>query len=244
MTVELRQSVSFLIRVGGNVTLLKDLGFAIEKQGNIVWLWPSTKRDDAPVALRLVKVKQAVKGPRRWRRSRKSNGCKSVRGIYLVTNVLDEKDLSDAVCGHLYQRRWGVEVFYRSFKRTLDHHKLRSRAPDQAKEELHWAMLGYLLLGLMGVDALVSRGRDPAGFSVAAGLRIVRAAMRTSKRWRRGGDLRVLFREAIKDTYRRRGSKTARDWPHKKRESPPGAPKIRIATPEETLCAKRIYHAA
>jgi len=33
------------------------------------------------------------------------------------------------------QCAWKIEVFYRSFKRTLGHHKLRSRSPELAKEE-------------------------------------------------------------------------------------------------------------
>ena len=89
--------------------------------------------------------------------------------------------------------RWGVEVFYRSYKQTLGQRKLRSDAPGQARWELHWGMTALLLLSLMSVQELVNRGQDPLSLSVAGALREVRYAMRTPRRWRRSGDLRVLL---------------------------------------------------
>jgi len=101
-----------------------------------------------------------------------------------------------------------------------------------------------LLLGLMSVDALVSRGCDPLSLSVAGALRQVRFAMRTPGRWRHRGDLREVLAQAVKDPYKRRGPKKARDWPYKKKEAPPGAPKIRPAKLNEIACAKRSYKVA
>ena len=141
-------------------------------------------------------------------------------------------------------RCFPVEVFYRSFKQTLGHRKLRSRSPELAKEELHWALTALLLLGLMGVDALASKGDAASCLSVATTLRTVRKSMRTNRRWRFRGDIRILLVNAVKDKYKRRGSKKARDWPHKKKESPSGSPKIRPAKPNEIACAKRSYKAA
>lgn len=135
-------------------------------------------------------------------------------------------------------------LFYRSFKRTLDQHKLRSRAPQAAREELHWALTAMLLLGLMGLDALAAEQRAPDQFSVAEALRTVRHALRTPTRWRWRGDLRTPLVRAVKDNYRRRRGKKARDWPHKKTESPPGVPKIRPAKPNEIARAKRSYKVA
>jgi hypothetical protein len=228
----LRHQVSFLIRAGANVTLLTGLGFEFRQRGKIVWLWPQGKRDQAPLQLRLIQVKQ------------KSKQFTRKQTVYLLTNVLDTERLSDTVAGVFYKMRWGVELFYRSFKQTLEHRKMRSGSPALALEELHWSLTALLLLGLMGVDALVSHQRDPSSLSVAAALRKVRFAMRTSRCWRYRGDLRVLLVKAVKDNYNRQGSKTARDWAHKKKESPPGAPKIRPATSEEIACAKRIYKVA
>jgi len=126
----------------------------------------------------------------------------------------------------------------------MDQRKLRSCSPELAREELHWALTALLLLGLMSVDALVSKKHDPLSLSVADALREVRFAMRTHRCWRFRGDIRVLLCKAVKDNYKRQSSKKARDWPHKKKESPPGIPKIRPAKPNEITCAKRIYKVA
>lgn len=227
-----RTHLSFLIRVGASVTLLTHLGFEVERQGDIVWLWPGTQRKQAPLPLRLIRLKVKTK----WSRDRQA--------MYLLTNVFDHERLPDEVAGKFYQMRWGVELFYRSFKRTLDQHKLRSHAPQQAEEELHWALTAMLLLGLMSVDALASVQRDPCQLSVAEALRTVRHAMLTNDRWRYRGDLRKRLAQALKDDYQRRSSKKARDWPHKKKESPPGPPKIRPAKPNEIARAKRSYKVA
>lgn len=228
----LGHDLSFLIRVGANVTLLTDLGLDFDRKGKTVWLWPGNKRDQQPLRLRLIRLKVKAK------RSRKQED------VYLLTNVFDTERMSDETAGILYKMRWGVEVFYRSFKQTLGHRKLHSRSPELAKEELHWALTALLLLGLMGVDALASKGDAASCLSVARTLRTVRESMRTNRRWRFRGDIRILLVNAVKDKYKRRGSKKARDWAHKKKESPAGSPKIRPATPNEIACATRSYKVA
>lgn len=227
----LSRELSFLIRVGSNVTLLTDLGFDVEMDGDVVWLWPEQKRqkNESPLKLRLIRIQP------------KANAKQSV---YLLTNVFDRSRLSDETAAMLYRMRWGVEVFYRSYKQTLERRKLRSDAPQQARWELHWGLTALLLLGLMSVEAIIARGRDPLSLSVATALRHVRHAMRTARCWRRRGDLRALLSLAIKDGYRRHGSKTARDWPHKKKESPPGAPKIRPPTQTEIKKAQKLRNVA
>lgn len=225
------QGHSFLVRVGSNVTLLTGLGFEVETDGDVVWLWPEKKRrrNESPLKLRRIRVqpKANAKHP-----------------VTLLTNVFDRSRLSDDTAAVLYRMRWGVEMFYRSYKQTLDQRKLRSDAPQQARWELHWGLTALLLLGLMSVEAIVAEGHDPLSLSVATALRHVRHAMRTSRRWRHRGDLRVRLASAVKDSYRRRGSKTARDWPHKKNESPPGEPKTRSATRVELKQAQKLRNVA
>lgn len=221
---------SFLIRVGANVTLLTELGVEVEQDGNTVWLWPTGKRGQSPLKLRLIRLSKSVAG--------------SSTEMCLLTNVFDHQRLSNETAATFYRMRWGVELFYRAYKQTLEQQKLRSRSPHQAKWELQMGMLALLLLGLMSVEGIIAGGKDPLSWSVAGALRIVRNAMHTSRRWRRRGDLRRLLSAAIRDEYVRRASKRARDWPHKKREAPPGIPKIRPATMSESLVAQRVYVAA
>ena len=158
----------------------------------------------------------------------------------LLTNVFDAERLSDETAAILYRMRWGVELFYRSYKQTLRQRKLRSKSPRMARWELHWGMTALLLLGLMSVAAIVGRGRDPLSWSVAQALRVVRQAMRSPRPWRGRGDLEKRLAEAVKDGYRRQSSKTAHDYPRKKRESPPGAPKIRPATERERSATQKL----
>jgi hypothetical protein len=216
-----RAGLFFIIRVGGNVHLLRQLDCAVEQRGDTVYLWPSTHRDRAPLELRLICVESEGQSP-----------------VFLITNVLDEDRLSQETAAVIYRMRWGVEIFYRSLKQTLERRKMRSAAPTQAHLELQWTLIGLLLLGLLSVSGIVARDRDPLSWSVAGALRVVRRAMARS-----AGSLRTLMRHlasATKDTYQRRSAKKARDWPHKKNDPPPGEPRIRTATAEEVRLAQRL----
>lgn len=220
----------FLIRVGASVTLLKNLSVQPKIDGDVVWLWPPNKRPlQPPLKLRLIVLKSVED---------------SKTPVYLLTDVFDKERLSDETAAVLYRMRWGVEVFYRGFKRTLDQHKLRSRSPDNAIDELHWAMTAHLLLGLMSVEGMIAAGTDPLKLSVAAALRTIRTAMQSRSCWRHKGDLGILLAKAMKDRYRRMHPKTARNWPRKKNDPPCGIPKIRMATAKEIHCAQRFYDAA
>lgn len=211
---------SFIIRVGANVQLLKKLDFAVQEHDGIVYLWPLKHRGGAPLILRLVLVHDGRKG------------------VYLLTNVLEESALSDRQVAAMYRCRWGVEVFFRSLKRTMEKHKLHSGSPDKARVELDWALAGLWMLGLLTVDRMIRRGVSPARWSVAQSLRVVRQVMSGRASRQAAKNLRALA-GATKDTYRRRGSKSARNWPHKKTERPPRPPNIRMATPREKQAAQR-----
>jgi hypothetical protein len=211
---------SFLIRVGSNVRLLTKLGYRVREFDGLVWLWPAGARGEGrePMALRLVTVNGGRKGT-----------------LYLLTNVLDAGRLSDADAGRLYAMRWGVELLYRSLKQTMGRGKMLSDSPAHAGVELDWSVIGLWVLGLANANANAEASGDPRRLSPAQTLRRVRAAMAG-----RGGNLWAALADARRDRYQRRGPKTARHWPHKKRERPPGVPKARTATEEEVLLAQRL----
>jgi hypothetical protein len=213
----------FLLRVGSNVHLLRKLGY-LEREGrDTVYLWPERNWHEPPVVLRLIE---------------RSDGNKQ---MYLVTNVLDKKALSQKKAGVLYEMRWGVEVFYRSLKQTLAKRRMLSRTPEAARCELTWALYGLWLLGLMTVAPILARGGDPLAWSAAKARQRVRRSMRRALS-RRHRD-RALIGDlawATQDDYVRRGSKKARNWPHKKKEKPPGNPKIQSANTEQLRAARRL----
>jgi hypothetical protein len=221
----------FLIRVGSNVTLLRELGFAQVQADNTVYLWPDQhrKKDLLPLVLRLVELHDGRKK------------------VFLLTSVLDDTALSDPRAGALYRMRWGVEVFYRSLKQTLGRRTMHSQAPRQAQCELSWALMGLWGLSLMSLTAILAAGGEPLALSVAKALHQVRLAIRHGSRSPKARILLGTLRVAVKDGYVRRTSKKARDWPHKKKDRPPGLPRIQIATAEQLSQAKALYvkiHAA
>lgn len=216
----LSEDQHFLIRVGANVTLLRKLGYYVRERKQIVWLWPENKRGHEPLALRLVRVRDGQKQ------------------LCLLTSVLDPKRLSDSDVAKLYRRRWMVEVCFRSLKQTMGKRKMLSTSAENAKVELDWAVAGLWLLGLMGVDQVSSADRHR--LSVARALRVVRRWMRSATARPPAGGIGRALGKAVIDRYTRTSNKKARDWPHKKREKPPGVPKIRTATKAEVLKAQKI----
>lgn len=214
---------SFLIRVGANVRLLRDLGYARERAG-LVYLWPDREaaRRQPPLVLRLV-VAQGRRHP-----------------VYLVTSVLEAEVLSDPRVIAIYRLRWGVELFYRQFKQTFGRRKLRSHCAVNAEVEASWSLLGLWSLCLHGQVELAYDHIPASCVSVAGLLRAYRGAMRAH---RSGPDLGESLwervSESVIDGYARR-HKTSRDYPRKKREPAIGAPEVRSATPFEIELARQI----
>lgn len=206
----------FLVRVGSNVHLLKDLGAKVDKKAGRVWLWPTQQRKRAPLALYLYRI--GPKGKRVW----------------LVSDLL----LSQEQVERLYRQRWDVEVSkYRALKQTLERRKMLSRSPDLAQWELHWTVTGLWVLGLLGKQGLKKVGKSPRQLSAAAALRTLRAA---EQGYLRGGLWSHLGR-STKDNYQRQRPKKARHWPHKKKDKPAGKPHIRLATAAERQKAQEAY---
>jgi hypothetical protein len=214
----------FLLRVGSNVTLLTGLGYDVQERDGRVYLWPQKQRSQPPLVLRLIRLTRGTKT------------------IYLLTNVLDPADLTDEEAGLLYEMRWGVEVFYRSYKQTLDRRVLLSRTPDTCLAEAQWTFLSLWLLGLLTVARLIAGGVDPLAFSVAKARDALRGAVRHIVRGRpHARQLQRQWLHAVRDTHLRQGGKTARNYPRKKREKPPGPPKIKPATTRQIQTCQRLH---
>jgi hypothetical protein len=212
----------FIVRVGSNVRLLRGLGWQYERKGSTVYLWPQKHRKRQPLVLRLVEIKTGRKR------------------IYLLTSVLGSELLTDGEVAFLYRLRWGVEVMYRTLKRTLEHHKMRSDTPQRAKVELDWYLVGLWMLGLMTLEAMGPRRRLEERWSAARAISCVRGAIRNARRPRRRGGLRRQLMHAVQDSYVRLRPKKARQYPRKKTETPAGRPQMRMATALEVLKAQSV----
>jgi hypothetical protein len=178
----------FLIRVGGNVKLLKRLGVARETE-QTVYLWPdrNAKKKQPPLVLRLIIVHD---GKQTW---------------YLVTSVLEKSTLSDADVAKAYQARWGIELFYRNFKQTFGRSKLRSLAADNAETEANWSLLG--LWGML-LHAHVEQHRHhvpPERLSVAKVIQVYCTILREYKSLPDPGEsLAELLIAAVTGNYTRK----------------------------------------
>lgn len=215
----------FVIRVGGNVRLLKKLGLPREAQGT-VYLWPdkAAKRKQPPLVLRLVEVHD---GRQSW---------------YLVTSVLNPKRLSDRQVAQLYGYRWRIELFFRHFKQTFGRAKLRSHKGAHAECEAEWSLLALWTMLLHARLQLPAADRDR--LSVARVLRAFAQAIDYCK-WRPepGEALHELLARAVVDNYRRH-EKTSRDYPRKKYEQPASAPRIVEASRPQRQRAQTVMHRA
>ena len=212
----------FIVRVGSNVRLLRGLGWEYERKGSTVYLWPQNHRKRSPLVLRLVEIKAGRKR------------------VYLLTSVLGTEALQDTEVAFLYRLRWGIEVMYRTLKRTLEHHKMRSDTPQRAKIELDWYLIGLWMLGLMTLEAMSPARRVQERWSAAGAISCVRRAMRNARRPRRHGGLRRDLRMPVQDSYVRPHPKKARHYPRKKTERPAGRPKVRMATKSEVKAAQAL----
>lgn len=223
---------SFLIRVGGNASLIHELfpGSRIDRSGETVYVWPVHHQTRvAPLRLRLIRI-----------------GSKK-NGVYLLTNVPDSNLLSKKAAGAIYRLRWGIELFYRMLKRTMGYAKLRSRCGRRGKIELEWGLIAATILALIGVGALHRCHRDPRRISPAGLVRVLRGALLRSVRGspRKAG---VLLDRAIvcavKDNYSRRRPKKSRHNPKTKNTPSPlrlKPPRLRRATPSERRLARLNY---
>ncbi len=203
----LEAGCELLIRVGGNVRLLDAAGH-VRRRGEIVLLWPDAacRKQQPPLVLRVVRLTTG-RTP-----------------MLLVTSVLDHRLLSDRQALAIYRRRWGVEVFIRSFKQTFERGELCSRAPANAERELAWSLVALWGVQLLGASELIAAGFDPATLSTAGALRALRSALAAVRPVPTGGLLASLAIPAD-DGYRRR-NKASRDYPRKRRSRPPTVPHL------------------
>jgi len=211
------QDHHFLIRVGGNVRLLKSLGHVRECNG-IVYCWPNQamRKKQLPLVLRLLQFKDARNG-----------------NVYLVTNVLKEKSLSHRQAGEIYRQRWGIEIQFRSLKQTFGRTKLRSRTPERATVELEWSLIGLWMIQLLARKEQI-KARDPDKLtSIATVLRIVRQMMqRDTTVPKRTECFAKKLAQAVTDDYDRKSKKASRNYPRQKDQKGIAKPTIMVATKE------------
>ena len=213
----------FLMRVGSNITLLRQLGDARESHG-IVDCWPSkaARQNQPPLVLRLICLKLG-RTP-----------------IYLVTNILDPRELPNSAACQLYQLRWGIEVQFRTLKQTFGRSKLRSKTPEPALRELDWSLLGLWMIQLFAVKEQLAIGQPPTHSSAARAIHAIRDVFpHWSEIPTKGTSLKSKLRQAVTDQYQRsKESQQARYRPDNKDKPSAGKPNLINATRQHKLQLK------
>ena len=206
---------NFLVRVGGNVRLLKNLGFYTKEKEGIVYCWPNAamSKELPPLVLRLVKCRIGRKQ------------------VYLLTSVLDESKLSCKEIKKLYEQRWGVELEFRALKQTFERRKLRSRKSERALVEMEWSIFGMAVIELFALRVqLRANQARRRQLSFAKSLRAIRESLKhLHDRPEHVSDLTSLLETAVVDAYERAGSKAARYKSQKKDKPSCGKPHVSCA---------------
>lgn len=229
----------FLVRVGGNVSLLSEqVDWTYETMGDDthVLCWPKTARDSdrPPLRLRLIQARLG-KTP-----------------VWLLTSVLDRRQLTLPQAVRFYPMRWGIEIEFRGLKQTLERAQLRCRNPRRLLVELDWSILGMAVAELLAIkeQRFAPTGKsgddaprlpvDPAKRSLARTMRALRKCLRhLNEVPEPGQDLLNLLRTAVTDSYERKGPKGARYRPPNPDKKPLGDPKLRrLEQPERKKLEK------
>ena len=216
-----------VIRVGSNVTLLKKLG-VFKESHNTVYLWPdktARRKSLPPLVFRLV----VMQGPR--------------HPVFLLTNILDTRRLSESDVITIYKARWSIEVYHRHLKQTFGRRKMLSHKAEHTRVELDWSVTGLWCMSLSATREFLEHGVAVDRMSMAGVLHSFRDIARDYLHPAdRGCTLRIRLRRSQIDNYPRQ-NKSARSYSRRKKHKSAGAPVIEAATKEERKTARAITKA-
>jgi len=107
--------------------------------------------------------------------------------------------------------------------------------------ELEWSLIGLWVMCLYGKEEIGKRYE----ISRLSPVKAIRAFSKTCREYRSdpknaSHGLHHLLGEALKDDYRRRRSKTNREYPRKSQRSPTGEPQVKKATKQLKKCAETL----
>jgi hypothetical protein len=214
----------FVLRAGGNKTFIENLEEGDVVDESIVYFWPQNSQSKPPLKLRRICFASSGSG----------------LPVVLITNILDSDILSDEEAQEIYKSRWGIEVYFRHLKQTMDFTKLKSRTGENCLNEQHWRFLSFWILQRMSVSHQIGAGDNPRRFSAASARREIREVLQLMQQSRSGKSLKQRCLKMQVDSYVRSSSKTRQNWPRKKNDEPPQPPKIRPAKTTEVQKAKQL----
>ena len=212
--------VSFLIRMSSRAHLYTTEKIRLRRfREGIVYYWPVRSAQDRglpPIRARLLRI-----------RGEKVD-------VWLLTNMVDRRQLSHSLASKFYRWRWRNEGLFRTYKRTVGKVKLMSRTVAMVHREAEASLLAAQLLLAQGSWAQM-QGRDHVVVTLASPRQIL-LEIRTEVTVHIGKYLgprqqkSYLHRlmQARCEQRQRRSSKIRRPWPGRKDRKPPKPPKFHV----------------
>jgi Transposase DDE domain len=224
----LAAQASFLVRVSSRCRLYKEGAVRLERfRQGLVYYWPEKTAQDQgkpPLRLRLLRVR----GPK--------------ADVWLLTNVLDPRELNHRQIAQLYRWRWRNEGLFRYYKRMLAKVKLQSRTVALVHREAEGSLIALQLLLALATPTRQGHATIVVLDCPESPRRIllrIRGAI--TERLRTLGPRQFAayqkMLERVRSEDRSRSSpKVRQTWPRRKEHEPPKPPKILML--EEKFKAK------
>lgn len=209
---------SFLVRLSSRSRLYKDGAVRLERfRQGLVYYWPEKTAQDKgkpPLRLRLVRVR----GPK--------------ADVWLLTNVLDPRELNHRQIAQLYRWRWRNEGLFRHYKRMLAKVKLQSRTVKLVHREAEGSLIALQLLLALATQTQSHCGRVVVLDSLESPRRIllrirggIAAKLRTLGP-RQFAAYQGMLERVRSEDRERTSPKVRQPWPRRKDHKPPKPPII------------------
>jgi hypothetical protein len=214
----LAAQASFVVRLSSKSRLYTERGVRLERfRQGLVYYWPETSAQNKglpPLRLRLLRVR----GPK--------------GDVWLLTNVLDPRDLNHRQIGQLYRWRWRNEGLFRHYKRLLGKVKLQSRTVKLVHREAEGSLIALQLLLAWSTQTQAHAGQEVIHDRLASPRRMllrIRGDIAAALR-RLGPRQFVAYRETLERVRAqervRTSPKVRQAWPRRKEHKPPKPPVI------------------
>jgi len=197
----------------------------------LVYYWPEQmqRRGLPPLRARLLRIK--------------GRQC----DVWLLTSVLDAKELSRSTAGQLYRWRWRNEGLFRDYKRLLQKVKLSSRTVALVHREAEASLLALQLLLAMTV---ATQGRQPLASPGSPRQQLLRLRYAIQLTLRQLGPRqmaqyqRMLLVVRSQARPHRTSAKIRQKWPRRKEHTPPKPPKLQVMSEALKTKASKVLKAA
>jgi hypothetical protein len=142
-----------------------------KKDHIVLWIKPTIPKwmdqetyDSFPneIEIREVVIGCGKKGFRRKRR-------------IIVTNFLNQKEVTREILGQLYSYRWWVELDIRALKQTMHMDNLRGKTPEMIRKEIWAHILSYNLIRKIMAEAAYAYNKKPRELSFTLALNLIEA---------------------------------------------------------------------